>query len=31
MNEILQGIKVLDFTHVASGPICTMLQCRVSG
>lgn len=25
MNEILQGIKVLDFTHVASGPMCTML------
>jgi len=25
MNEILQGIRVLDFTHVASGPMCTML------
>lgn len=25
MNEILHGIKVLDFTHVASGPMCTML------
>lgn len=25
MNETLQGIKVLDFTHVASGPMCTML------
>lgn len=25
MIEILQGIKVLDFTHVASGPMCTML------
>lgn len=25
MTEILQGIKILDFTHVASGPMCTML------
>jgi hypothetical protein len=30
MSKALEGIRILDFTHVQSGPTCTQLPARVN-